>query len=287
MTLTSLIQTASDSGVLITAALPVELRLLIDHFSAKRIDDAGPWPVYSNADRSVILLETGVGAVSAAAAVAHCFAYFSLSSHWSVLNVGIAGSGAYPVGQWVMALDVMDTTNNMHFYLRPPRIAGVQRTTVRSYPMPSDDYGLPAVLDMEASAVVAAARRFVSFEQIAVAKLVSDGSVAQRQGIDKKSVQQLLQKKQAVLLPIIEHYRKYSQQQAEKVGLPELPSELLESVHFSVSNKRKLTRLWRSYRVFFPLQNLSDMNHATAKDVLRFFEEKLASVKLHWEDKCD
>ena len=124
----------NDYGLLVVSALPAELRFLIDYYAAVREEGAGPWPVYCNADRSVVLVETGIGSLSASAAVAHTIAHYSIPSVWSVLNVGIAGSGNFPVGQWVLAQEVVDTTSDLRFYLRPPRIHAIPRGCLRSYP---------------------------------------------------------------------------------------------------------------------------------------------------------
>jgi hypothetical protein len=273
-----------NSGLLIAAALPVELRLLIDHFSAVR-QEAGPWPVYCNADRSVVLLETGIGMLAAAAALSHAMGYLSIPACWSVLNVGIAGSGSLPVGQWVLAQEVVDTSNDARFYLRPPRIKGIERSCIHSHAAPSDDYSATALLDMEAAGMVAAAKRFVALEQIAVAKLVSDNNVEQQSALNKQAVLTLMQDNFSKLIPVLDRYQQYSAKEHQATDLAALPSTLLEKIHFSVSHKRKLDRLWRSYRVFYP-PSLDVGRFSTARDVIAYLERKLRQVSNHWEEEC-
>lgn len=277
-------QTADTCALLVAAALPVELRPLIDCFSATRLEGTGPWPVYSNPDKRVMLVETGVGMLAAAAAVSHTLARFNLPNTCTVLNVGIAGSGAYERGQWVLAQEVVDTTTSSHYYLRPPRIAGLERGCVRSYGQPSDDYGLSALLDMEAAGVVSAAKRFVALEQVWVAKLVSDKSLAQQHALDKQAVRQLLQDQFAGLMPVLGEALQYSDRQRAATDLPPVPPQWLERLHFSVSHKRRLARLWRSYRVYFPDYQQLDLNRfGSAREVIQFLETQLKTVSSHWE----
>lgn len=274
-----------ECQLLMAAALPVELRVFIDYFAAKRVEDAGPWPVYASPDGQAVLLEIGVGSLAASAAVAYAFGVLRLPSTCTVLNLGIAGSGAYARGQWVLAQEVIDVASGTHFYLRPPRIAGIERGAVRSYAKPSDDYGLPALLDMEAAGLVAAAKRFVALEQIWVAKLVSDNSVAQQRSLDKPSVRQLLLDNLEYLMPAITEALHYSEKELLATQLPSVPSEWLEQLHFSVSHKRHLANLWRSYRVFFPNHTRLDLSRfRSAKEVIGFLEAQLQTVSLHWED---
>ena len=277
----------NNSGLLVVSALPVELRLLIDHYRAGRVEHAGSWPVYVNADKSVVLLESGVGGISSAAAIAHAMSHFKIPTSWSVLNIGIAGSGLYPVGQWVLAQSVLDMPSNTPYYLRPPRVQGIPRGTVRSYALPSSEYATPALLDMEAAAVVATAKRFVALEQIGVIKLVSDNSEGHQRALDKKSVLALMQKNFSTLITVLDYYRQYSQKQSNAMDLEPVPHVLLDRMHFSVSHKRQLERLWRSYRVFFPNGDGSDFEElSTAREVIAHMKDKLQRVSVHWEEEC-
>ena len=278
----------NDSGLLIAAALPVELRLLIDHYRATRVEAAGPWSVYINADRSVVLLETGIGSLSAAAALAHAMSHFKIPGSWSVLNVGIAGSGLFPVGQWVLAQSVLDVAANTPYYLRPPRFERIPRCPVRSYALPSKDYALPVLLDMEASAVVATAKLFVPLEQIGVVKLVSDNDLGQQQALDKQSVLVMLQENFQLLIPVLDYYHQYSRQQSQATEVKPIPQALLDRIRFSVSHKRRLERLWRSYRVFFPSVVETDFdNFSSAREVIAYLEQRLQGVSVHWEEECE
>jgi hypothetical protein len=270
---------------LILSALPVELRLCIDYFSAKRVEEAGPWPVYRSVDGTVILVETGLGMLSAAAATAHVFSHFSIPLTCTVLNLGIAGSGHFKIGQWVLAHEVIDTSTKNHYYLRPPSVQGLPCGTLRTYSKPSFDYGLKDMLDMEAAGVVSAAKRYVAMEQIWVAKLVSDRSFAEQRALDKKAVWQLFQDQFNALTPVLAQAIQYSEQQESAMNVRAIPAEWLLRFHFSVSHKRRLDRLWRSYRVFFPETDFVFSQFSSAKEVICFLENRLKTVSGHWREE--
>lgn len=275
----------SEGGVVITAALSVELRSLLDHFGAKRLQKIGfPWPVYAAGNGSLIFVETGVGGYQAAAACSATAVQLQIPKHWCWLNLGIAGSGVHARGSWVLANRVLDESSGLVAFLRPPQSLGLVRDCVRTVAQPTNAHQQSGVLEMEASGFVAAARRFTSLEQIAVAKLVVDTDEDELAQINKSTMLRFCADNVSQIYPWIEYYRKYSMQEKSLVDSAVLPAELWEKWHFTAYQRAHITRLWRSFRVFYP-QRLWLNEVAAERDaaaVIKWMQDALDSVVVHW-----
>ncbi|MEM8996523.1 MAG: hypothetical protein AAGF23_17175 [Acidobacteriota bacterium] len=107
---------------------------------------------------------------------------------------------------------------------------------------PETDYGDDAAYDMEASAFVAAARRFQTAELVHVLKVVSDGPDAPIASITRGRVTRF----GAGALPAIEALREALTPLADELGAlsepPDREAELLERWHFTTSDRRALRR---------------------------------------------
>lgn len=155
-----------EPHLLFVVALPAEARPLLDHFSLKEIDHRG-FRLYGNASTRLVL--TGIGRMNAAAATAHALS--TLPENTLVLNIGIAGSDN-PIGNLYYAYSVTD--GRKAFYPSTPFAKRIQGINVHTVDQPSEDYLDDTAFDMEASAVIATARKYVTAEFTHSLKVISD-----------------------------------------------------------------------------------------------------------------
>jgi nucleoside phosphorylase len=159
----------------VVTALAAEARPFLDQFQFKAEHTQG-YRSYANDD--YLLLQTGMGKLKAAAAVA-ALLQANPDVH-GVVNVGIAG-GDHPLGTLLLAHQVIDVASQSQWFphLPDPRrmdhaIRTLPTAAVHSVDQPCDDYRKGVVFDMEASGVFSAATRYLSTSQIHCIKVISD-----------------------------------------------------------------------------------------------------------------
>lgn len=276
----------SPSGLLISAALAVELRPFIDHYRAKRLNHKTPWPVYCSADGGVVLVETGIGASSAAAAVSFAISAFQIPAQWCCINLGLAGSGSFDKGQWVQAHTVCDGVSGFSTYLPIVKSKVIVSGVIRTVASPSADYDSGHVLEMEAAGMLVCAKRFVSLSQIAVLKLIADTCDEERFALNKRVASELFSESYAIIIPILEHYQAISAGEVVATKLPSVPAAIFEKFHATVSQRRQMERAWRSFRVFYPDVDLVEQlgSLQSFKECLNWIHQKLSLIETHWEE---
>jgi adenosylhomocysteine nucleosidase len=150
----------------IAVALACEARPIIKHYGLKRNYSIHPFEVYQ--DERIDLIITGIGKVKMAAAVSY------LRNEGGYLNVGIAGSDTFGLGEFIVANKIIDAATQRAFY----PFFGVNkvhcRAAVISYDKPQMSYPKDSIVDMEASAFFETASLFVPQELVQSVKIVSD-----------------------------------------------------------------------------------------------------------------
>ncbi|MEO1370087.1 MAG: hypothetical protein AAFX50_23135 [Acidobacteriota bacterium] len=221
----------------VVTAMPSEARPLLDAFSLRSEESHG-LRIASGPGMRVAVV--GVGKAAMASGVGFLAGRFPGPAVW--LNVGIAGHGARAVGEVLMAHAVDDRATGQSLYpplvVKPPVATG----RVVTVDVPETDYRDDVAYDMEASAFLAAARRFQTAELVHVLKVVSDGPDAPIASITRGRVIDCV----AGALPAIEALRDALRPIAEELGAlaepPDGEAELLDRWHFTTSDRRALRR---------------------------------------------
>lgn len=100
----------------LVTALPCEAKPLIEYFKLTKMTHIHlPFPVFVNKSNDIYLVISGIGKVKAA--IATTFLY-SLASDQTgcFLNIGIAGSLEYQIGDCVIANKVTEFSTQRHWY---------------------------------------------------------------------------------------------------------------------------------------------------------------------------
>ncbi|WP_455199714.1 5'-methylthioadenosine/S-adenosylhomocysteine nucleosidase family protein, partial [Kaarinaea lacus] len=95
-------------------ALSEEARPIIQQFRLKRLHDVNAFPVYGS--EKVRLIVSGMGKLAAATATGYLAGIDSAGKATAWINVGVAGSKNLPVGQAILAHQIIDAENQQKFY---------------------------------------------------------------------------------------------------------------------------------------------------------------------------
>src|SRR5690348_6346061 len=92
----------------IVVALHSEAKPLIEYYYLKKIcSETLPFPVFSNKDRSIHLVVSGIGKIKTAAATTFLHCLTGNKSFSCFLNIGISGSSQYPIGALILAAKIV------------------------------------------------------------------------------------------------------------------------------------------------------------------------------------
>ena len=230
-------------------ALEAEARPLIERYRLFR-KGSGAFSWYRR-DR-VALVVSGIGKTAAAAAVSYLHLAAGGKRHAAWLNVGIAGHGARPVGEALLAHKIRDRSSGRSWY--PPQVFAPPCATdlVTTVDQPELGYDEPGAFDMEASGFYATACRFASAELVQCLKVVSDGPGAAAEKLTSKAVRGLIEDRLAMVEAVAGECRRLSRELRRLEADPPELAECLERWRFTVTEERQLRLLLRRRRTLVP-----------------------------------
>lgn len=157
--------------LLIHTALHAEAIALIQHFGLKREHNEPVFACFSA--KNICLVESGIGKINAAAAVAWLSGRLSVDNPvW--LNIGIAGHATLQVGSLVRAQSIEDAATGKRWYPADMVAQGAADENLISIDRETADYADDHMMDMEASGFISAANRFTALELVQSLKIISD-----------------------------------------------------------------------------------------------------------------
>ena len=263
--------------ICLLTALPSEAKPLLGHFDLPNLSSEGPFR-HSVGD-GVALVVSGIGKASAAAACAYLYALLQhredvaaaqlASAAW--INVGIAGHGRLPVGEAVLAHEIVDrASGRRHFpslVIEPPCVTD----TVITVDAVERSYAPPVAYDMEAAAFFEIARRCTHAELVHCLKVVSDGPAAAPETINAVKVQAWIAAHLGTLDRLIAGCRELMVEVEPLHADPPDFAECLERWHFTTSDRHQLRRLLRRRHTLVPnlALPLDDLTAAAGERPLR------------------
>ncbi|WP_200762220.1 hypothetical protein [Nitrosophilus alvini] len=183
--------------IYIVTALYAEAVPVIEKFSLKPVQKK-PFALF--ATENIALVVSGIGKISAAAAVAHILTIYP-SEKGKIFNIGIAaGRESFDIGEIVCIEKSVDSCSNKVFHLKPtPKIKKASCITVSTEMKKTIKYDLA---DMEASAIVEVAKKFRI--QPVLLKVISDHFEPEK--IKKESVSDLILKNMNIIEKLLKEY---------------------------------------------------------------------------------
>jgi adenosylhomocysteine nucleosidase len=263
----------------IVTALACELKPLIDEFRLGRMTDVKAFAVYANADKNIYAIVAGIGKVASAAATAFLHAYTGNPARAAYLNLGIAGAAAQPLGQLYQAHKISDAATRTNYYPALLNDPAIPTAGVTTFDKPQSTYPENELVDMEASAFFATARRLVDQESIQVLKIISDNTQSPSANVTPERVKQWVQ---AQLPVITAHCHRLLELSAigdkQNRQAAELMAQVRRQWRVTAYQQNQLQELLRRWCVSKPGQPLPAKE---CDNTNRFIEQLTAALENH------
>lgn len=199
-----------------------------------------------------------------------------------MLNIGIAGHQAHPIGGLFLADKITDAESGRNFY--PPLVFAPPCPTasLQTHARPQSVYHENALCDMEGAAFYETATRFSTGELCHCLKVVSDNALSPAQKIDANLAAALIQANLGTVQAIIKALAKLAD------GLAPLNHELMftdiiQHYRFSVSEQIQLQKQLSRWSVLNGETELdiAAIGAKTAKEFLALLDQKLNDLPFH------
>ncbi len=230
----------------LVVALGAEAQPLIDHFSMSPVSSGRGFRSFANGDSGLALVLSGVGRAAAAGAVAH-LARDSTDPAW--LNVGIAGHRSLPIGAARMAHKVHCVSSARSWY--PPLVfePPCETATVRTVDRATRDFPTDDLYDMEAAGFYEIAARFAPHELVPSFKVVSDNRARPAETLTADSIGSLIGDSLETIDALLEPLQRIAAELCQMRVEPSALGHLLQTSHFTTTQRRQLRRLLRRWSV--------------------------------------
>lgn len=232
-------------------ALAAEARPLLDHFSLRAIQPAAPFPLYENPDLRLVV--SGVGRTAAAAAIAYvCARFADQPGPW--LNVGLAGHASAALGSPFVVHKAYDPSDAQTYFPIFPFALPCATTALYTVDQPTSTYPTEGLCDMEGSAFLQTAQRFVPSELAHSLKVVSDNEQHPWSDADRRQMTAMI----ASHLPLVDALRGALESVAAawhtQRAIPPHYIWATQRWRFSAAQQSRLYRLLQQWQAVAPHQ---------------------------------
>lgn len=271
--------------LVICVALSCEARPLLDFYQLKKDIRATVFDLYCHRELPLALLVTGVGKLKMAAAVAWVYQYLGLSQEARYINIGIAGSRHFSLGDVIIAEKIIDSSAGRVYF---PFIADQpfdRLACVSSYDRPVSEYPEQGVVDMEAAAFFVSAGLFVTIEHLLCIKIVSDTPLHSCHSLSKSDVMRFIDDRMVFIDGRIQSFlSKISNAQSVLTNLQQNFESLIKRWHFTEYQKNSLRQLLRRWHVLVPDENPVAFcyHQPNSAKVLELMMQRLACLEYQW-----
>ena len=259
-------------------ALMPEATPIIRALSLIKIAGNLPFPIYSDEGREHWLIVSGLGQINVAAATSLLFEKSRADKTTVWINVGIAGSKKFNIGELVFIDKVTSNTSGKSLYpYSIPNLKIENRSELVTVNNPEREFGSEGVYDMEGFSFFKATSKLSSNELILILKIVSDGPGSDLSKIDKNKISKLVEKKIPTLLQILPTLASLSENLRNQILLPKNFEDICKVRKFTFSQRVTLKKLLHQWHARKPsknlLKNISVLK--TSSKIIKFMEEEL------------
>ena len=279
----------------IIVALPCEARPLINALHLQKRVDINAFSLFCNkkqhdsgkesGEEALNLMVSGPGKLAAATATAYLQGLQHNQPVAAWLNVGIAGSSAFNVGDMALAHRVIDSVTHKHFYPGLCFELPCVTADVVSVETPEIQYQEPAVFEMEAAGFYSAAMRFAPSEVIHCMKVISDNHEQSIEKINEKVVVELITQHLPEIQQVIASLNTLADELSAINTSPSPYESIIARWHFTVSQQQQLKNLLWRWKAL-STQSITDSVDFTqckhGKDILHSIEAHLVSFPVHF-----
>jgi len=237
-----------------------------------------PFPIYSDEEREHWLIVSGLGQINVAAATSLLFEKSRADKTSVWINVGIAGSKTFNIGELVFIDKVTSNTSGKSLYpYSIPNLKIENRSELVTVNSPEREFGSEGVYDMEGFSFFKVTSKLSSNELILILKIVSDGPGSDLSKIDKNKISKLVEKKIPTLLQILPTLVSLSKNLRSQILLPKNFEDICNLRKFTFSQRVTLKKLLHQWHARKPsknlLKNISVLK--TSSKIIKFMEEEL------------
>jgi len=176
--------------ICLSTALRAEAEPLIEHFDLRPRKPRGLFSVYESPRLNLVI--SGVGKISAAAAVTYLHTILGEPGATAWINIGVAGHGRCSCGQGILARRIVDATSGRNWLLFPPTALCISKAPLITVDAPETEYPKNAMYDMEAAGFYVMARRCTKKERIQCYKVISDNQHTSTSEVTFQKVSKLI-----------------------------------------------------------------------------------------------
>ena len=259
-------------------ALKAEAEEIIKNYALERVVTK-PFPVYKNRDIDIWLVLSGIGQINAVAATAYLYVKSDASDNTIWMNLGIAGSRNFKVGELVQVDKITSNDFPDNHYPSPATFKNnnVERSNLITVNKPEALFENDGVYDMEGYAFFSFAKKIASYELVSVLKIISDIPGTDISKIDKIAVERLVLKKMPLIEKVLENLLSLQEMLLLQKRNPNYFDEICQKKKFSFSQKVTLKKYLTQWRSRFPMRNpLGEIEQKmTASQILKRFSDNL------------
>jgi hypothetical protein len=258
---------------LIPEAIPI-----IHALRLKKISGKLPFPIYIDDEGEHWLTVSGLGQANIANATSFLFKKSGADKTSVWINVGIAGSKTFDLGELVFIDKVTSNISGKSLYpYSIPNLKIENRSELITVNSPERVFGSDGVYDMEGFSFFEVTSKLSSNELILILKIVSDGPDSDLSKIDKDKISILIEKKIPALLKILPTLFSISQKLKDQMLPPKNFEDICKIRKFTFSQRvtlKKLLNQWHARKASKSLiKNISVLK--TASKIIQFMEKEL------------
>ena len=249
------------------AAMHCEAKPVIDFYRLRKSHDDNAFDLYRG--DGMVCVISGIGKVASAAACAWIASRYPDAGSLAWINLGTAGAAEHDIGELFYLNQVIDADTDQRYYPVITTGPGLPGTACLTLSRPSNDYDQRYLFDMEASGFMFSCLRFSTAELVQSLKVISDNREVQT-GRDRQRVSHLIQQQMASIDAQAQALQTLNHEVAARRPDPEIWQRLLDSTHFTQSQKNQLRVLWRYLvnRGFDSERLLAEQTCASASDII-------------------
>lgn len=253
---------------------------------AKAIRQQGQWQrdnavikgcqLYHRIDKPMTMIVSGSGKIASALATSWLAAQY-LDQPIAMINIGTAGKQQAELGQLFWVNKVVDVATDKMWFPQCQAKHHLFPATLISYDQPQTVYPENSLVDMEAAGFIQAATKWVSIENIAVIKCISDTELTDISTLKADDLFQLMYQQgdhiEMILDALLASIKKQSVIEVVSNDL----TPWLESWHFTVTQQHQLKNHLNALALLKPNQAI-DINAlkdtSNAKAILEYLKTK-------------
>ena len=260
-------------------ALKAEAEEIINNYALERVANK-PFPVYKNRDIDIWLVLSGIGQINAVAATTYLYVKSDASYNTIWINLGIAGSRNFKVGELVQIDKITSNDFRDNHYPSPATFKNnnLERSNLITVNKPEALFENDGVYDMEGYAFFSFAKKIASYELVSVLKIISDIPGTDISKIDKFAVERLVLKKMPLIEKVLDNLLSLQEMLLVQQRIPKYFDEICQHKKFSFSQKVTLKKYLTQWQSRFPMRNpLGEIGQRmTASQILKKFSDNLS-----------